>query len=73
MDADEYIIFVRFLVGLIVTVAVLVVLIRLGDRRGHLGQLPLSERLIPKSAAVPADARWERRRARRLQPDQTRR
>ena len=29
MDADEYIIFVRFLVGLIVTVGLLVVLIKL--------------------------------------------
>jgi hypothetical protein len=30
VDADEYIFFVRFLVGLIVTVGVLVVLIKLG-------------------------------------------
>jgi hypothetical protein len=30
VDADEYIVFVRFLVGLIVTVGVLVVLIKLG-------------------------------------------
>ena len=30
MDADEYIFFVRFLVGLIVTVGIVVVLIKLG-------------------------------------------